>query len=82
MIKVLNVTKKLDDYVALADLSCEIAKGSVFGLIGSNGAAKSTLVRVITGVYQTNAGKITIDDAPVYENPEVKNKMIYVPDEL
>lgn len=82
MIKVLNVTKKLDDYVALSDLSCDIPKGSVFGLIGSNGAGKSTLLRAITGVYQTNAGKITIDDAPVYENPEVKNRMIYVPDEL
>lgn len=82
MIKVLNVTKKLDDYVAISDLSCEIPKGCVFGLIGSNGAGKSTLLRAITGVYQTNAGKVTIDDAPVYENPEIKNRMIYVPDEL
>jgi len=38
MIKVSNVTKKLDDYAALSDLSCEIPKGSVFGLIGSKGA--------------------------------------------
>ena len=82
MIKVVNVTKKLDDYVAISDLSCEIPKGSVFGLIGSNGAGKSTLLRAITGVYQTNAGMITIDDTPVYENPEVKNRLIYVPDEL
>jgi len=82
MIKVVNVTKKLDDYVAISDLSCEIPKGSVFGLIGSNGAGKSTLLRAITGVYQTNAGMITIDDTPEYENPEVKNRLIYVPDEL
>jgi ABC-2 type transport system ATP-binding protein len=82
MIKVINVTKKLDDYVALSDLSCEIPKGSVFGLIGSNGAGKSTLLRAITGVYQTNAGMITIDDESVYENESVKDRMIYVPDEL
>jgi len=82
MIKVLNVTKKLDDYVAISDLSCEIPKGSVFGLIGSNGAGKSTLLRTITGVYQINTGMITIDDSSVYENPEIKNQMIYVPDDL
>jgi len=82
MIKISNVTKKLDDYVALSNLNCEIPKGSVFGLIGSNGAGKSTLLRAITGVYQTNAGTITIDDVPVYEHPETKNRMIYVPDEL
>ena len=82
MIKVLNVTKKLDDHTALSDLSCEIPKGSVFGLIGPNGAGKSTFLRTITGVYQTNAGMITIDDVSVYENPEVKNRMIFVPDEL
>jgi len=82
MIKVENVTKKLDDYVALSNLSCEIPKGSVFGLIGSNGAGKSTLLRAITGVYQTNEGRVTIDDELVYENPAAKNRLMYVPDEL
>jgi len=82
MIKVENVTKKLDDYVALSNLSCEIPRGSVFGLIGPNGAGKSTLLRAITGVYQTNEGSITIDDELVYENPVAKNRLMYVPDEL
>ena len=82
MIKVENVTKKLDDYVALSNLSCEIPNGSVFGLIGPNGAGKSTLLRAITGVYQTNEGSITIDDELVYENPVAKNRLMYVPDEL
>ena len=82
MIKVMNVTKKLEDYVALSDLSCTIPKGSVFGLIGSNGAGKSTLLRVMTGVYRPQAGVVSVDAAPVYENPEAKAKMVYVPDEL
>jgi len=82
MIKVENVTKKLDDHVALSNLSCEIPRGSVFGLIGPNGAGKSTLLRAITGVYQINEGAITIDDELVYENPTAKNRLIYVPDEL
>jgi len=82
MIKIDNVTKKLDEYVALAELSCEIPTGSIFGLIGSNGAGKSTLLRAITGVYQVDEGLITIDAAPTFENPTAKERMMYVPDEL
>jgi len=82
MIKIENVTKKLDDYVALAGLSCEIPKGSIFGLIGSNGAGKSTLLRAITGVYQVNEGQVTIDGEVTFENPTAKRRMMYVPDEL
>ena len=82
MIKIENVTKKLDNYVALSELSCEIPKGSIFGLIGSNGAGKSTLLRAIMGVYQVNAGIITIDGEPTFENPSAKGRMVYVPDEL
>ena len=82
MIKIENVTKKLDDHIALTNLSCEIPKGSVFGLIGPNGAGKSTLLRAITGVYQTNEGSITIDGDLVFENPAAKNRLMYVPDEL
>jgi len=82
MIKIDNVTKNLDDYVALAGLSCEIPKGSVFGLIGSNGAGKSTLLRAIMGVYQVNEGLITIEGEPTFENPMAKGRMMYVPDEL
>ena len=82
MIKIRNITKKLDDHVALSNLSCEIPKGSVFGLIGSNGAGKSTLLRTITGVYKPNEGSITIDDELVYENPAAKNRLAFVPDEL
>ena len=82
MIKIEKVTKKLDDYVALAGLSCEIPKGSVFGLIGSNGAGKSTLLRAIMGVYRIDAGIITVDNESTFENPTAKGRMMYVPDEL
>jgi len=82
MIKVQNVTKKLDNYVALSNLTCEIPKGSIFGLIGTNGAGKSTLLRAITGVYRINSGTITLENEPIFENPKVKNRMMYVPDEL
>ena len=69
-------------FVALNDLSCNIPSGCIYGLVGSNGAGKSTFLRLISGVYRPDSGSITIDGLPVYENPEAKDKILYVPDDL
>ncbi len=69
-------------FVALNELSCEIPSGCIYGLVGSNGAGKSTFLRLISGVYRPDSGVITIDGLPVYENPEAKSKIFYVPDDL
>ena len=82
MIKTNNLKKDFDGFTALTDVSCTIPKGCIYGMVGSNGAGKSTFLRLITGVYRPDKGTILIDDEPVYENPEVKSKMTYVPDEL
>ena len=42
MIQVQNLVKTFDDFTALNDLSCTIPKGCIYGLVGSNGAGKST----------------------------------------
>ena len=77
-----NVTKKFDGFAALRGLSCKIPESCVYGLVGSNGAGKSTFLRLISGIYRADAGTVTFDGQPVYENPEVKGKILYVPDEL
>jgi len=82
MIKATNVTKKFGDFPAVQNLSAEIPKGCIYGLIGANGAGKSTFLRMVTGVYQTDTGEITLDGLPVYENPDAKRRIAYVPDEL
>lgn len=69
-------------FVALNDLSCKIPSGCIYGLVGSNGAGKSTFLRLISGVYRPDSGSITIDGLPVYENPEAKDRILYVPDDL
>lgn len=69
-------------FVALEDLSCKIPSGCIYGLVGSNGAGKSTFLRLISGVYRPDKGKITIDGFPVYENPLAKDLIFYVPDDL
>ena len=65
-----------------SDLSCIIPGGCIYGLVGSNGAGKSTFLRLLSGVYRPDGGSIEIDGLPVWENPEAKNKIFYVPDDL
>ena len=77
-----NVTKKFDDFAALRGLNCSIPESCVYGLVGSNGAGKSTFLRLISGIYRPDTGTVTFDGVPVYENPEVKGRIMYVPDEL
>lgn len=77
-----NVTKKFDDFAALRGLNCSIPESCVYGLVGSNGAGKSTFLRLISGIYRPDEGTVTFDGRPVYENPEVKGRIMYVPDEL
>lgn len=82
MIQVNNVTKKFGSFTALNNMSCKISDGCIYGLIGSNGAGKSTFLRLITGVYKPDEGQVLLDGKPVYENPAAKAKIAYVPDEL
>lgn len=82
MIEVRNAGKRFDDFEALHEISFNIPDHCIFGMVGSNGAGKSTLMRMITGIYKTDSGEICIDGEPVYENPAVKRKMVFVADDL
>ena len=81
MIKIQNVTKKFGAQKALDDLTLEIEKGCAYGLLGSNGAGKSTLLRLLSGIYIQDSGSITIDDQPIYDNPQLKEKIFFVSDD-
>ena len=82
MIEVKNVTKTFDGFRALDDLTLTVPQGAVYGLVGPNGAGKSTIIRHLTGIYRQDAGTITIDGAPVFENPAVKARIAYIPDDV
>lgn len=81
MIKADNITKKFDNIVAVDHVSAEIRDGSVFGLIGTNGAGKSTFLRMISGILRPDEGIVTFDGEPVYENEEVKGRFFYISDD-
>lgn len=81
MITAQHITKSFDSIKAVDDVSLEIAKGSVFGLIGTNGAGKSTMLRMICGILKPDTGFIAIDDQQVYDNPKAKENFFFIADE-
>ena len=82
MIEVKAVTKTFDGYRALDNVNCKIPEGCIYGMIGSNGAGKSTFLRLISGVYVPDSGEILINGEPVDENVKIKNRIAFVPDEF
>lgn len=82
MIEMKDVVKSFDGFHALDGVSMKVKKGTVYGLVGPNGAGKTTMLQCLTGVYRPDSGLITVDGSSVYENPQVKERMAYIPDEL
>ncbi len=81
MIEAVNLTKHFNEVAAVDHISAVIRDGSVFGLIGTNGAGKSTFIRMAAGVLRPDEGTITIDGEPIYENEEAKQRFFYISDE-
>lgn len=81
MIEAVNLTKRFDDILAVDHINATIKEGSVFGLIGTNGAGKSTFLRMVAGVLKPDEGTITIDGMRVFENEEAKRRFFYISDD-
>ena len=61
MLKLENVSKYYDDFLAVDNLSFEVKPGEIFGLLGVNGAGKTTTFRMIIGLIDASKGSITLD---------------------
>ena len=82
MLEVRNLTKTFGSFPALKELNMTIPRGAVYGLVGPNGAGKTTIIRHITGIYRPDSGGVTIDGQDIWENPEAKGKIGFIPDDL
>lgn len=82
MIEVKELVKAFDGTRALDKASLYVPKGSVYGLVGSNGAGKTTIIQHIAGVYRQDGGTVEIDGQPVYENNAVKERTVLIPDDI
>lgn len=81
MIQVKNVTKYFDDFKVLDNFSLNVQKGTIYGLVGPNGAGKTTIINHINGVLKPIHGTITINGIPVYENVNVKQRVLSIADD-
>lgn len=81
MIKADNLTKRFQGVTAVDHIHAEIQDGTVFGLIGTNGAGKSTFLRMAAGILKPDEGTITLDGEAVFEDIRVKTRCFYIPDE-
>lgn len=82
MIKVSDVSKSFDGFLALDKLSLNVPDGCVYGLIGPNGAGKTTIIKHLCGVYRQDSGSIEIDSQDVWENNEIKSKICFISDDV
>ena len=83
MLEVKNVLKRYDDLVALDNLSLDIKKGEVFGLLGPNGSGKTTLINCILSLSKFEKGDIKIFEQPMSaDRYDLKAKIGYVPQEI
>lgn len=81
MIEVSGLTKTFDGFVAVDDLNLSIRDSAVFGLVGTNGAGKSTFLKMAAGIMKPDSGSVRIDGTDVYEDTEVKRNLFYISDD-
>ena len=81
MIKVSGLTKYYGSKPAAKDISFEVKKGEVFGLLGTNGAGKSTTIKMLCGLLKPTRGFIRIGDIDLQRMPlKAKSMMGYLPE--
>ena len=77
MITIDRVTKKFKQVVAVNNVSLEVNQGEIFGLVGPDGAGKTTMIRMLTGIMEVTSGSIKVLGS---SDPEqVKSRFGYVP---
>ncbi|MCF6179937.1 MAG: ABC transporter ATP-binding protein, partial [Geopsychrobacter sp.] len=69
MISVERISRKYGDFLAVDDVSFNIGRGEIVGLLGHNGAGKSTIMKMLTGFIEPSAGRVLIAGEELANNP-------------
>ena len=81
MITLEHVTKKYGNRTALQDVSIQIGRGRTAGILGRNGAGKTTALNLMTGYFPPDSGRVLIDGTDMMLHPgECKRKIGYLPE--
>lgn len=81
MISVEHISKRFGDVLVLNDISFQAQEGEIYGLIGYNGVGKTTLMKIISGIYRPDVGSVKMDGVPVYENAQMKKQCFFMTEE-
>ena len=82
MIQCRALEKRFGDFQALHALDLHVPRGAVYGLVGPNGAGKTTVIRHLAGIYRPDTGEALVCGERVWENPAVKARLAFIPDEI
>lgn len=83
MLHVSSLTRRYGTFVAVSNVSFDIAKGEIVGLLGHNGAGKTTIMKMLSGYLEPDAGNVTINDLSLDENPKaIQAQLGYLPENL
>ncbi len=78
-VRVENLVKKFDEFVAVDHVTFNVEKGEIFGFLGSNGAGKSTTIRMLCGLLRPSAGKAWVGGFDVFsQSEEIKQNIGYM----
>src|SRR5690349_1577642 len=81
MIEVVNLTKRYAGKTALQDISFTVARGEIVGLLGDNGAGKSTTMRILSAFMPATSGTVRIGGRDVFrDSVEVRRRIGYMPE--
>ncbi len=83
MIEIRNLFRAYDEFMAVQDVSFSINKGEIVGLLGHNGAGKTTIMKMISGYLEPSSGNITIDELDIINQREqIQQRLGYLPEVL
>ena len=74
MIKVEHLTRKYGDFIAVDNVSFAIGQGEIVGLLGHNGAGKTTIMKMMTGYLEPTEGNITVDELDIGKESSQNSK--------
>lgn len=82
IMKIRNLTKKMDDNLVLKEVSFDLKAGEITALIGRNGVGKTTLFSTMTGIYLPDEGDVFLDEESIFKHPEVKQQLFFLEDNM